>query len=408
MCCAAGEPMSGSGAKSRSTGHCGEMIGSAGLVQEHEYTLLSAVDNVAGSGYDLILMRNPWGKGEWKGPWGDKSDMWEKHPEVKAALKPEFKDDGKFWISKEDFANNFESISVCLSSGMRKRYDENVKRSLEKELAGFTRHPGCGYHSKFCEHAFISDSEAREMCREEPEIWAGYVQLPPSADPVEEVGVILLKVGGELLSADEGMPTEWTAFIFGEPSGAGQGKRKRQKAKKAAFSGTNPPPPWPQLVKGALCLARAAEAFAQAGTERTARTLLQPGRAAFARKGTIFRPKNFPSRLAPLSTYVPLHKPLQYGVLQDRHVAIAHQSNGVARGLGPPRLRSYQYPAVTGRTAGGASSLPQVRSSAALNRGSSCVGSTEGRYPASRIWIRTPALAKSVSSPTLHSIPQER
>ena len=54
------------------------------------------------------------GSGEWKGEWSDNSDMWEKHPEVKRFLRPESKDDGKFWISKEDFSNNFEAISICM------------------------------------------------------------------------------------------------------------------------------------------------------------------------------------------------------------------------------------------------------------------------------------------------------
>lgn len=49
-----------------------------GIVQGHAYTILAAVKiDAHGTEWDLLAMRNPWGKsGEWTGDWSDKSDLW--------------------------------------------------------------------------------------------------------------------------------------------------------------------------------------------------------------------------------------------------------------------------------------------------------------------------------------------
>ena len=138
-------------------------------------------------------MRNPWGSGEWKGKWSDNSDMWEKHPEVKRFLRPESKDDGKFWISKEDFSNNFEAISICMSSEMLQRADKSQQRALARALADFKAHPGMGMSEDFSEQMFISPAEAREMCKDKPKKWMGYVELPEDPDPTQESGVMMLR-----------------------------------------------------------------------------------------------------------------------------------------------------------------------------------------------------------------------
>ena len=35
-----------------------------------------------GDGVRLVCIRNPWGSGEWKGAWSDKSKKWEEHPAI--------------------------------------------------------------------------------------------------------------------------------------------------------------------------------------------------------------------------------------------------------------------------------------------------------------------------------------
>ena len=44
----------------------------------HAYTLLSAAQLTLSNGQqvNLVKLRNPWGSGEWKGDWSDKSPLW--------------------------------------------------------------------------------------------------------------------------------------------------------------------------------------------------------------------------------------------------------------------------------------------------------------------------------------------
>ena len=59
----------------------------------------------------LIKIRNPWGKKEWQGDWGDKSDKWT--PKTKAQVKFVDKNDGTFWIAFEDYINFFYITTIC-------------------------------------------------------------------------------------------------------------------------------------------------------------------------------------------------------------------------------------------------------------------------------------------------------
>ena len=54
------------------------MKSSLGIFYGHSYTLLNAFYlNNRGSKERLIQLRNPWGKGEWKGKWCDEDPQWD-------------------------------------------------------------------------------------------------------------------------------------------------------------------------------------------------------------------------------------------------------------------------------------------------------------------------------------------
>jgi len=86
-----------------------------GIVQGHCYTLISACKKPAGVNVDLVKVRNPWGKGEFKtGKWDDDGPGWKDHPEVKDFLKPDLgKDDGIFWMDKEELFDHFQTFYLC-------------------------------------------------------------------------------------------------------------------------------------------------------------------------------------------------------------------------------------------------------------------------------------------------------
>ncbi|CAJ1346401.1 unnamed protein product, partial [Effrenium voratum] len=78
-----------------------------GLVPKHAFSLLQ-VRTVNLSWHSdeylrMVQIRNPWGTGEWKGPWCDGSSLWEKYPHVKSALGFANSDDGTYWMQWEDF-----------------------------------------------------------------------------------------------------------------------------------------------------------------------------------------------------------------------------------------------------------------------------------------------------------------
>jgi len=88
-----------------------------GIVDGHAYTVLACWDNVAGTGMNLLKVRNPWGKGEFKsGEWDDDGDGWNTYPAVKEALNPVQADDGIFWVSEQEFFKYFKTIYLCAKS----------------------------------------------------------------------------------------------------------------------------------------------------------------------------------------------------------------------------------------------------------------------------------------------------
>ena len=86
-----------------------------GIVQGHAYSIL---DVATIDGHNLVQLRNPWGdETEWKGDWGDKSDMWNERRKKSAYERMKLytgrveeigKADGIFWMSFNDFYRNFD------------------------------------------------------------------------------------------------------------------------------------------------------------------------------------------------------------------------------------------------------------------------------------------------------------
>jgi hypothetical protein len=103
MCCASGDfnKTGNDAADNRS-----------GLSGNHAYSLLSAHEiNHQGRMLRLVKLRNPWGKGEWKGDWSDRSPLWT--PELRRQLNVTDTDDGIFFMSFEDWQRYFHDFDVC-------------------------------------------------------------------------------------------------------------------------------------------------------------------------------------------------------------------------------------------------------------------------------------------------------
>ncbi|RFU27447.1 hypothetical protein B7463_g8897, partial [Scytalidium lignicola] len=76
-----------------------------GIYEGHAYSIMRAVEI---DGQRLCLLRNPWGMGEWNGPWSDGSKEWT--PEWMQKLDHRFGNDGAFWISYDDLLKKYQTF----------------------------------------------------------------------------------------------------------------------------------------------------------------------------------------------------------------------------------------------------------------------------------------------------------
>ncbi|KAJ5168766.1 uncharacterized protein N7482_004360 [Penicillium canariense] len=74
-----------------------------GISENHSYSIMEAREV---KGKRLLRLRNPWGKKEWHGAWGDGSKEWT--AEWMDLLGHKFGDDGFFWISYEDLLKKYQ------------------------------------------------------------------------------------------------------------------------------------------------------------------------------------------------------------------------------------------------------------------------------------------------------------
>lgn len=95
-----------------------------GICGSHAYSLLAVyqlkkqgwgfVLSETGQDYDhrVVKVRNPWGKGEWKGDWADSDPRWtaDLRSRLGASLDPE---DGIFFMGWKDFREYFSDVQIC-------------------------------------------------------------------------------------------------------------------------------------------------------------------------------------------------------------------------------------------------------------------------------------------------------
>ena len=85
-----------------------------GIFFGHEYSLCDAKEyNAEGEKLRLLQIRNPWGNGEWKGPYCDGDSRWT--PQTKEFFKYQesCEEEGRFWMPLEDYINEFEDVTIC-------------------------------------------------------------------------------------------------------------------------------------------------------------------------------------------------------------------------------------------------------------------------------------------------------
>ena len=71
-------------------------------------------DHQSGYEYELVKLRNPWGKHEWTGRWSDNDPIWNSiYPQEKSYYHDQA-EDGIFWMEFREFLTEFESMTLCM------------------------------------------------------------------------------------------------------------------------------------------------------------------------------------------------------------------------------------------------------------------------------------------------------
>ncbi|CAB4057443.1 CAPNN [Lepeophtheirus salmonis] len=88
------------------------LYGRQGLIPSHVYSITGLARIHGGESY-LVRLKNPYGKGEWIGPWSKESKEWEKLGERdKELLSIRIQNEGEFWISFDDFIYEFSQLDL--------------------------------------------------------------------------------------------------------------------------------------------------------------------------------------------------------------------------------------------------------------------------------------------------------
>lgn len=103
-----------------------------GIVDNHAYSVIEIQANVCKTGIDLLLVRNPWGKGGEidNGQFMRYGTGWEEYHCIRDELTPNMEEDnGLFWVTKEEFFKYFPTIYVCVFN-MTKLKNPQYKNDL--------------------------------------------------------------------------------------------------------------------------------------------------------------------------------------------------------------------------------------------------------------------------------------
>ncbi|XP_043399483.1 calpain-14 [Chelonia mydas] len=140
---------------SRSLMGCQTHLGTArvlenGLVAGHAYTITGIRKVTCKYGPEnLVRLRNPWGKTEWKGGWSDSSGNWEQLSPKEKILLRRNQDDGEFWMSLQDFKTHFVDLMICKltpdlmsqEDGKKWMYSLQIGRWVKGSTAGGRMRP---------------------------------------------------------------------------------------------------------------------------------------------------------------------------------------------------------------------------------------------------------------------------
>ncbi|KAM6356241.1 calpain-14 [Podargus strigoides] len=126
-----------------------------GLVAGHAYTVTGIRKVTCQYGPEnLVRLRNPWGKIEWKGDWSDSSYKWELlSPKEKILLRKK-KEDGEFWMSLRDFKIHFVDLMICKLTPDLMSQEDGKKWMYSLKSGRWVKGSTAGGNLGFCNGTF--------------------------------------------------------------------------------------------------------------------------------------------------------------------------------------------------------------------------------------------------------------
>ena len=79
----------------------------------------------------LVKLRNPWGRTEWKGAFGARTEQWTSR--LRRELDQRDANDGAFWMLYDDFLAHFSTVDVCKTH--RGWHEASLRGALASNLA---------------------------------------------------------------------------------------------------------------------------------------------------------------------------------------------------------------------------------------------------------------------------------
>nr|XP_025950487.1 calpain-14 [Dromaius novaehollandiae] len=147
-----------------------------GLVAGHAYTVIGIRKVTCHYGPEnLVRLRNPWGKIEWRGDWSDSSYKWELlSPKEKILLRKK-KEDGEFWMSLQDFKVHFVDLMICKLTPDLMSKEDGKKWMYSLKSGRWVKGSTAGGSRGFCSDTFWMN----------PQYW---LEVLPAEDSKKSLG----------------------------------------------------------------------------------------------------------------------------------------------------------------------------------------------------------------------------
>ncbi|NXJ76298.1 CAN14 protein, partial [Trogon melanurus] len=153
-----------------------------GLVAGHAYTVTGIRKVTCQYGPEnLVRLRNPWGKIEWKGDWSDSSYKWELlSPKEKILLRKK-KEDGEFWMSLRDFKIHFVDLMICKLTPDLMSQEDGKKWMYSLKSGRWVKGSTAGGSLGFCNDTFWMN----------PQYWLNVLPAEDSKKSLSSCNVVI-------------------------------------------------------------------------------------------------------------------------------------------------------------------------------------------------------------------------